>query len=141
VSGYAEESYEVYREREITARIAHTCDACREPIRSGHRYWRIFCLFDGTAETIKRCLRCQATHVHLRALCIESSEAMWPDERLACGLKYAEEWESEPPEHVAALALMTGEDAQAAIQAGADLHATYGSRHSKLCADMAPQRR
>jgi hypothetical protein len=79
---------------------------CSDPIRKGDSYWRISVVFDGRARTIKRCVRCQHLHVHLRELCQAAGDAysdMWPDERLACGLDYSEEW-GPIPQEIAALA-------------------------------------
>ncbi|HEU4615550.1 MAG TPA: hypothetical protein VFS15_25825, partial [Kofleriaceae bacterium] len=64
-------------------------------------YWRIRVVFDRSAETIKRCERCQAIHLHLRTL---GDSDVWPDERLDCGEEYAAHWGEAPPEAIAALA-------------------------------------
>ena len=101
----------VYDERRVKARKAHTCGACRETIQPGHDYVRVGIVYDGSASTVKRCLRCQALHVHLRSKCAEVSSDMWPDERLACGLTYEGEW-GDLPEEIAALAFKTGADMQ-----------------------------
>jgi hypothetical protein len=108
MSYQADERYDVYHEVRVFARKEHECDSvlCSEPIRKGDSYWRISVVFDGRARTIKRCLRCQHIHVHLRELCSDAGDAftdMWPDERLACGLDYAEEW-GPIPQEIAALA-------------------------------------
>lgn len=109
MSHSVDETYEVYRERERKARKPHHCAACREPIPPGHRYFTIFILFDGAAETLKRCARCQAIHEHLREL---SPGDMWPDERLNCGEEYEEHWGIAPPDAVAELAFLTAEEMQ-----------------------------
>lgn len=98
-----DETYDVYHEIRVFARKAHECDAvlCSEPIRPGDAYWRIQIVHDGKAQTIKRCVRCQAIHEHLRGL---GQGERWPDERLACGQDYAEEWGGPPPAEIAALA-------------------------------------
>lgn len=103
MSGYYDETYEVYKEEPVTARKAHTCDACKETIPAKATYWKVFTLFDGNVDSLKRCNRCEAIHVHLRNLCAGTGDEIWPDERLACGLKYEDEW-GELPDHIAALA-------------------------------------
>jgi hypothetical protein len=96
MSHFADESYTIYDERTHKSRKPHVCSACRETIPAGVKYTRLFTLFDGSAETVKRCERCQAIHVHLREKCRAAD--MWPDERLDCGIDYAEEWGPMPPE-------------------------------------------
>ncbi len=96
-------AYEVYNESRTVARKAHRCDACGETIPSKAAYWRLFACGDGDVVSVKRCDRCQAIHVHLRAKCRESGSDMWPDERLNCGLKYEDEW-GDLPEEIEALA-------------------------------------
>lgn len=100
MSHSCDEVYEVYNETYPKARKTHTCEACEENIPPGGRYARVFTLFNGTAETYKRCLRCQALHEHLRRL---GDYDCWPDERLNCGESYEDEWGALPPE-IAALA-------------------------------------
>jgi len=99
----AEESYDVYRERAVRARVEHRCAACREPIAAGATYYRVAMVYDGTADSIARCARCQTIHKHLRAERDERSD-QWPDERLNCGDTYAEVFGREPPDEIAALA-------------------------------------
>lgn len=103
-----DDTYAVYDETEVRARKAHTCDACADEVPEGDRYMRIRIVFDGSAETVKRCLRCQRIHEHLREL---ARGEMWPDERLACGLDYEDEW-GPLPDNIAALAFVTGRDLQ-----------------------------
>lgn len=103
-----DERYKVYNERRVKARKAHACGACGDPIEPGHEYTLVFIVFD-RARSLKRCLRCQALHVHLRGVC--APHEMWPDERLDCGMDYEEEW-GELPEEIAALAFKTGADMQ-----------------------------
>lgn len=103
-----DETYDVYAETHRRARKAHECDACGERIGPGVTYWRVFVVFDGSAEAHKRCNRCQAIHVHLRSL---DPGRRWPDERLACGLDYEDEW-GDLPEEIAALAFaLPGDEA------------------------------
>lgn len=108
MSHLTEGTYAVYRERRTRARKAHRCDACNETIESGHLYMRVSWVFDRRASGVKRCLRCQALHEHLRELCGRNA---WPDEWLACGLSYETEWGPCPPE-VAALAFTSGGEMQ-----------------------------
>jgi hypothetical protein len=102
-----EETYEVYSENRRRARKPHACSACSEPISVGHYFWYIFIIFEGETNTVKRCERCQAIHVHLRGM----GDEMWPDERLACGEEYREHWGTEPPAEIAALAFALPGDA------------------------------
>lgn len=103
-----DERYEAYIETLRVARKAHVCAACAEPIAPGHRYYTIRIVYQGI-EGLKRCLKCQAIHEHLRGL--EPGE-MWPAEKLDCGEDYEEHWGGEPPAEIAALAFMTPEEAQ-----------------------------
>jgi hypothetical protein len=96
IDGY----YAVYDETPRRAAKEHRCSACRETIAKGETYTVVNIVQEGTAETVKRCSRCQAIHEHLRVL----SPDMWPAERLDCGEEYREHWGKEPPEHIAALA-------------------------------------
>lgn len=100
MSYHYDEVYSVYDEVFPKAVKTHVCDACNETIPVGRRYARVAIIFDGSVETVKRCMRCQDLHQHLRKLGSET----WPHERLACGKGYEEEWGEPPPEHVAALA-------------------------------------
>jgi hypothetical protein len=104
-----DETYDVYNESARRARKQHQCDACHETIRAGDLYHVISIVFDGDASSIKRCVRCQRIHLHLREL--EPGE-MWPNEKLACGEEYREHWGREPPEEIAALAFMTADEMQ-----------------------------
>ena len=101
MSHSAEERYAVYNENRQTARKPHTCDACGITIPKGGRYCRVTWVFDGSAGGVKRCLACQYTHEHLRAL--GEPDGMWPDEELDCGESYEEHW-GETPDVIAALA-------------------------------------
>jgi len=109
MSQYAEETYDVYHERNVVSRKEHNCCACYEKILKGQYYWRIGVVFDGHAETLKRCLRCQQLHEHLRDL---GDQQEWPDERLNCGHGYREMWDRSPPDAVAGLAFKTSEEMQ-----------------------------
>lgn len=104
-----DETYDVYDERVRRAAKPHTCCACRETIEPGHRYYVIGVVFDGSAESYKRCLKCQTTHEHLRGL---APGELWPDEKLNCGEEYTEHWGCEPPPDIARLAFMTQAEAQ-----------------------------
>lgn len=107
-----DETYAVYDERFPRARKPHTCDACHETISVGHWYARVGTVFDGRAETVVRCLRCQAIHEHLRTLSSPNDE-VWPDERLDCGEGYEPHWGFSPPPEIAALAFVTPAEMQA----------------------------
>lgn len=101
MSHSCDEQYDVYDERFPRARKQHRCDACRETIPAGHRYARVSVVFDKSADTYKRCMRCQRIHEHLRDLAPGDT---WPDEQLACGETYQNEWGEDPPPEIAALA-------------------------------------
>lgn len=94
--------YAVYCERPVKARKSHTCSACKDPIAPGHQYFRVSWIFEGKAEGIKRCARCQIIHDHLKD--VAAPYDMWPAEKLNCGEEYREHWGVEPPEEIAALA-------------------------------------
>jgi hypothetical protein len=117
VSHSIDETYEVYNEVSRTARKGHICDACDEPIRPGDRYCSVHVVFDHNAETIKRCLRCQEIHNHLRDL---GGGETWPAERLDCGEDYREHWGREPPAEIAALAFATADEMQASASSEVD---------------------
>jgi hypothetical protein len=108
MSHCVEEAYTVYNETVRKARKEHTCSACRLPILPGHYYASVFLLYDGDAETIKRCGSCQTTHLHLRKL--GDPHGMWPNEKLNCGKSYEGEWDEEPPEEIAALPFLNAEN-------------------------------
>lgn len=110
MSHYVEECYSVYKERTIWSRVPHLCGACGEEIKSGHLYTRVSIVFNGSAHTVKRCLRCQTIHVHLRGLDVLGES--WPNEDLSCGLGYLEEWGHDPPEEIQRLAFITQDEAQ-----------------------------
>jgi hypothetical protein len=95
-----DERYAIYDERTLRANKPHTCDACGIEILKFDRYTRVFWLFQGRKHHVKRCLRCQLLHEHLRAL---NPSEMWPDEELGCGTLYEDEWGT-PPDWVNELA-------------------------------------
>lgn len=103
MSHSCDETYTIYEEHVHRARKQHDCDACGLPIKPGDYYCRVFLLFDGSKETVKRCGACQKTHEHLREL---APGEMWPDERLNCGYTYQDHWNDDPPDDIAALAFL-----------------------------------
>lgn len=105
MSHSVDECYDFYKETHRKARKGHKCDACKEAISAGHHYWLVAWVYDGEAESVKRCERCQTIHMHLRKKCREDGgyDALWPAEKLDCGLKYEDEW-GELPDEIAALA-------------------------------------
>lgn len=103
MSQYGEGDYcPVWQDRWVTARKAHVCSACGETIERGNRYHTTFSVFDGIANQVKRCERCQTIFAHLSSLMTDPEE--FCDERLACGHEYVERWSEEPPPEIAALA-------------------------------------
>lgn len=97
----SDETYAVYDEQCPVARKEHTCSACGELIAKRQRYYRIAMVFDGSASAVKRCVRCQRIHEHLRSLAVGGE---WPSETLNCGTYYEAEHGGSPPNKIAALA-------------------------------------
>jgi predicted RNA-binding Zn-ribbon protein involved in translation (DUF1610 family) len=91
----------VFTESIVRARKAHKCHACGETIRAGDKYSSTFLVWEGTAETIKRCARCQTIHLHLRKV---RDPETYPAERLDCGDDYEDVHGEPPPDDIAALA-------------------------------------
>lgn len=102
--GYAD----FYLTKTRRARIAHQCHACDLAIEPGQRYQESRIGYEGTIDRVKRCGRCEITYRHLRSLC-DGFTAI--DERLDCGLGYAEEWGLEPPAQIRAAVFATAEEA------------------------------
>lgn len=123
----ADEYYSVYDERRRRARKPRPCHACKETIRRGDFYYRVGIVFEREASTVIRCLRCQAIHVHLRRMSKKYHDGeTWPDEKLNCGESYRDVWGGEPPAEIAALALLTADEAQAAVDLKATEEASLG---------------
>ena len=110
-----DEIYDAYGEARVRARKVHECDACGDPIRRGDLYTKVGIVWGRSAETVKRCLRCQAIHKHLRAL---DPGNLWPDERLNCGEDYRDHWGDDPPPEIARLAFMTPDEMQRELAQG-----------------------
>lgn len=49
---------DIWSERTHVARKSYQCAECRQQIEPGDTYVRIFSVYDGTAETIINCERC-----------------------------------------------------------------------------------
>jgi hypothetical protein len=108
VSHESDHACELYDELLVAhARIPHLCSACRDTIPVHHSYWRITIIDEGDFQVVKRCLRCQLIHLHLRTL---GGDDMWPNERLDCGEEYKQHWGREPPPEIAALAFLSASD-------------------------------
>lgn len=116
MSHSCDDEYDVYKETPRRARKEHRCHACGAGIRPGHKYMVVATVYDGSATTIKRCGRCQRTHEHLRELCRSLDYELWPDERLNCGLDYEDEWCEPPPAEIAALPMLTDDEASALLE-------------------------
>lgn len=87
------------------ARKEHRCNACGETIPRGTVYVRNGFVGEGTAETIKRCLRCERIYAHLaERFRVAGRRGEAPDVMLACGHSYRDEWDEDPPDEIAALA-------------------------------------
>src|SRR5262249_3246069 len=105
VSYFSDETYAVYQTTGRKARKPADCGASGDKDRPNDGFTRVVVLFDGRTETINGCSRCQKLPEDLRGLCREHRDGeFWPDERFACGLDYREEWGSDPPPEIAALA-------------------------------------
>jgi len=112
--------YADYTETLRVAATEHTCDACKDPIQVGHRYYDIECLVSEAnpddedevdeVDRYTRCLRCQKIHEHLRPMSLKND--MWPAEQLDCGEEYEEHWGKAPPPEIAELAFKSGADLQ-----------------------------
>jgi hypothetical protein len=98
----------VWQDRWLTARKPHRCHACRMTIEPGHRYHNTFSVYDGNADTTKRCARCQAIYEHLSKRMRAEPDPWENDEycnpTLSCGHEYRERWNEDPPPEIAALA-------------------------------------
>jgi hypothetical protein len=111
---YVDDEYDYNAQSWRTARKAHECYACRLAIQPGHRYH--VCVAGARGErpdTFKHCARCWA-------IC----EALWKAgaEYVQFDLDCGENWEENfgaLPEHVAALAFMTADEAQQSLFRGA----------------------
>ncbi len=90
----------LYKERHPKARRDHKCSCCSEIIRAGVVYTTVAFFSDGEFTAIKRCMRCQKIFEHLNSL----SRDTCPDMFLDCGHDYKEQWGTEPPPEIAALA-------------------------------------
>ncbi len=105
--------WDAWSENTRRARKDHECDACDCVIRRGDLYVVHSFVYEHTASSVKRCLRCDAIYQHLVELFREkriSDEA--PDVRLDCGHEYRERWGVDPPPELAELAFMTPEEVQ-----------------------------
>jgi hypothetical protein len=117
VSQSTDGTYDVYRETRRTARKEHRCSACHETIASGHSYHHVAIVYEREAETVKRCERCQAIHLHLREVSrADPYEELWPDERLDCGEEYESHWGRKPPPEIAELAFVTQAEMQQRVR-------------------------
>lgn len=99
---------DVEREDIRVARKLHKCGACRAMIKCGEKYSYTFIVFDRESSVTKRCMRCDAIYRHLLGLlgCSETGV----DLKLNCGHSYEEIHREEPPEEIARLAFLTGEE-------------------------------
>lgn len=106
--------YAVYDERFPRAAKDYPCVACKEVIRKGDRYAKVFAVWCDGKDHLRRCLRCQEMHTQLRKTLMESEQ--WPDERLNCGETYEQHFERPPPEELARLAFLTRDEAQTELK-------------------------
>jgi hypothetical protein len=113
MSHEVDELYAVYRVTVRRSRRDRHCCACGLQIHAGDRYADVRMVFNDKAETLHRCGRCAVVHAHLVKQC--GSSDIWPDERLDCGLDYANEWGGDPPEDVQAVVFATSDEASALL--------------------------
>jgi hypothetical protein len=105
---------DIWQQTRLRARKEHRCAACKETIRRGDLYVQHKSLFDGSWETVKRCLRCDAMYKALDDKIHKATDGEEAaDIRLACGHEYKKRWGEEPPPELARLAFMTADDMQA----------------------------
>lgn len=104
---------DVQREKIQVARKQHHCDACRASIGIGEKYSYTFIVYDGESSTTKRCMRCDAIYDHLCEVNSDSETGV--DLELKCGHDYEEIHGCEPPEEIARLAFLTGEEVAAGL--------------------------
>ncbi len=121
MSESCDETCTVHRHKIVTARKEHKCSACRSVILPGHRYASVFTLFEGEADTIKRCGSCEVTWQHLKKLCDghndqheNRGDSLYPREDLGCGKDYEEEW-GDIPDDIAALPLLSADERSALL--------------------------
>ncbi len=93
------------------ARKEHRCSACRETIRRGDLYERDFAVWGGSANVVKRCMRCEALYQELCKLHVNSDD-LGVDWELRCGHTFEDVFQRPPPPELAALAFMTKDEAQ-----------------------------
>lgn len=117
MSDIATEPCSVYRQKIVKARKEHACSACRAKILPGHYYSRVFCVFEGEAETFRRCGSCEVTYRHLTELCRHHPDGdIAPLFDLSCGKDYAEEWGDEPPDEIARLPFLSADERSALLK-------------------------
>lgn len=107
-------AYDIYVATVRKARVTHRCSACWLTINPGERYMEVRLAWEGRAETVKRCGRCEAIHRHLVT---EHAPEYWPDERLNCGEDYEYEWGVPPPLQLQAAIFATSDEASALLEA------------------------
>lgn len=105
---------DVYSNGLRRARKEHECDACAETIRRGDRYHYTFCVFEGSANTTKRCARCELMYRALLPLIDDESTC---DPELNCGHTFENNFGEAPPPELARLAFVTPDEAQALLSA------------------------
>lgn len=111
--GEPDYTYVTMDERDQKARKEHVCCACKDAIRPGDKY-RVSRLVsdnpDSRFEFYKHCLRCAAM--------LDAIRKERPDAGIRWELDCGEDWRDtigELPEHIAALAFMTPDEAQAKL--------------------------
>jgi len=92
------------------ARKAHVCCACHQTIRPRDRYHYTSIVFDGSAGSYKHCARCRMILENISAA---SGDYVYI--RLDCGQLW-EDVIGKVPDEIAALAFMTPDQAQTALE-------------------------
>lgn len=103
---------EVERTTYPRARKEHCCDACRQTIRIGDRYARIFVIWDREPAVWIHCARCNLLFGRIagRHRELQTGEGVQFD--LDCGHSWQEIFDEPPPDDVARLAFLTQDEAQ-----------------------------
>lgn len=109
----------VWNRQHRTARKRHVCDACREAIEPGHRYYRTSALYDGSWASWKHCERCDAMFNAISSENRRHGFYMAVDVDLNCGETWWHTFGPVPP-HIDALAFwLPGEPLPAPEEAAA----------------------
>lgn len=87
------EPWQVYEEKQVTARKPHACGECQRTIEPGERYEQTSALGDGSWQRYRTCRHCLAARAWLSAVCngwifgfvLEELEEHWDEDLLYRG--------------------------------------------------------